>query len=116
MPGPFPAETQACDRRADALDGDLDPMSVLQVVLQQLGGPDRGMITRLAGIASEGCRDQGVDDLGDRLSITHIFSGALPLVNLSQFCDLANPHQDSFGNGAHDLTQYRLGPSSGFGG
>jgi len=66
MPGPFPAETQACDRRADALDGGLDPMSVLQVVLQQLGGPDRGMITRLAGIASEGCRDQGVDDLGDR--------------------------------------------------
>ena len=51
-----------------------------------------------------------------RLSITHIFSGALPLVNLGQFCDLANPHQDSFGNGAHDLTQYCLGPSSGFGG
>ena len=50
------------------------------------------------------------------LSITHIFSGALPLVNLGQFCDLANPHQDSFGNGAHDLTQYCLGPSSGFGG
>ena len=44
------------------------------------------------------------------LSITHIFSGALPLVNLSQFCDLANPHQDSFGNGAHDLTQYCSGP------
>ena len=51
-----------------------------------------------------------------QLSITHIFSGALPLVNLGQFCDLANPHQDSFGNGAHDLTQYCLGPSSGFGG
>jgi len=50
------------------------------------------------------------------LSITHIFSGALPLVNLGQFCDLANPHQDSFGNGADDLTQYCLGPSSGFGG
>ena len=50
------------------------------------------------------------------LSITHIFSGALRLVNLGQFCDLANPHQDSFGNGAHDLTQYCLGPSSGFGG
>ena len=41
-------------------------MSVLQVVLQQLGGPDRGMITRLAGIASEGRRNPGVDDLGDR--------------------------------------------------
>src|SRR5271157_630978 len=50
------------------------------------------------------------------LSITHIFSGALPLVNLGQFCDLANPHQDSFGNGAHDLTPCCLGPSSGFGG
>ena len=41
-------------------------MSVLQVVLQQLGGPDRGMITQLAGIASEDRRDPGVDDLGDR--------------------------------------------------
>ena len=41
-------------------------MSVLQVVLQQLGGPDRGMITRLAGTASEGRRNPGVDDLGDR--------------------------------------------------
>ena len=41
-------------------------MSVLQVVLQQLGGPDRGMITRLAGIAGEGRRNPGVDDLGDR--------------------------------------------------
>ena len=41
-------------------------MGVLQVVLQQLGGPDRGMITRLAGIASEGRRNPGVDDLGDR--------------------------------------------------
>lgn len=41
-------------------------MGVLQVVLQQLGGPDRGMITRLPGIAGESRRDQGVDDLGDR--------------------------------------------------
>ena len=41
-------------------------MSVLPVVLQQLGGPDRGTITRLPEIASEGRRDQGVDDLGDR--------------------------------------------------
>lgn len=41
-------------------------MSVLQVVPQQLGGPDRGMVTRLAGIAREGRLDQRVDGLGDR--------------------------------------------------
>ena len=41
-------------------------MSLLQVLLQQLGRPDRGMITGLAGIAGQGRRDQGVDDLGDR--------------------------------------------------
>jgi len=41
-------------------------MGSLQVVLQQLGGPDRGMITQLAGIAGEGRLDQGVDDRGDR--------------------------------------------------
>ena len=64
--------------------------------------------------AKPGSRPSGSPRSG--LSITHIFSGALPLVNLGQFCDLANPHQDSFGNGAHDLTQYCLGPSSGFGG
>src|SRR4051812_48271989 len=66
MPGPFPAETQARDRRADARDGSLDSMSVFQMVLQQLGSPNRRMITRLAGIAREGRLDQGVDDLGDR--------------------------------------------------
>ena len=42
-------------------------MSVLQVVPQQLGGPDRGMVTRLAGIAREGRLDQRIDGLGDRM-------------------------------------------------
>ena len=41
-------------------------MRSLQIMLQQLGGPDRGMITRLARIAGQGRLDQGVDDLGDR--------------------------------------------------
>src|SRR5262249_41288587 len=66
MPGPFPAEIQARDRRADALEGGPDSMGSLQVSLQQLGSPDRGMITQLAGIAGQGRRDQGVDDPGDR--------------------------------------------------
>src|SRR3954452_2686411 len=66
MSGPFPAELQACDRRANALDGGSDPVSLLQMVLQQLGGPDRRMITRRAGIAREGRLDQGGDHLGER--------------------------------------------------
>ena len=41
-------------------------MSVLEVVLQQLGGPDRCVIARLAGIGREGRRDQRVDDFSDR--------------------------------------------------
>ena len=79
-----------------------------------------GQTEFLSDTTSEACLADGHQPQGPTpffpLSITHIFSGALPLVNLSQFCDLANPHQDSFGNGAHDLTQYCLGPSSGFGG
>src|SRR3954452_1960782 len=66
MAGPLPAEAEACDRQTHALAGGLDPMGLLQVLHQQLGGPDRGMITQFARILREGRGDQGVDDPGDR--------------------------------------------------
>ena len=41
-------------------------MGLPQVVHQQFGGPDRGLITQLAWILSECRLDQGVDDPGDQ--------------------------------------------------
>jgi hypothetical protein len=41
-------------------------MSLPQVLHQQLGGPNRGVITQFAGVLSEGRVDQGVDDPGER--------------------------------------------------
>ena len=41
-------------------------MRSLQVVLQQCGSPDRGMITQRAGILSEGRLDPRVNNPGDR--------------------------------------------------
>jgi hypothetical protein len=41
-------------------------MSLPQVLHQQFGGPNRGVITQFAGILSEGRADQGVDDPGER--------------------------------------------------
>ena len=41
-------------------------MGLPQVVHQQFGGPNRGLITQLAWILSECRLDQGVDDPGDQ--------------------------------------------------
>ncbi len=41
-------------------------MGLPQVVHQQFGGPDRGLITQLAWTLSECRLDQGVDDPGDQ--------------------------------------------------
>jgi hypothetical protein len=45
-------------------------MSVLHVVLQQLGGPDCGMITQGPRILSEGRLDHRVDNPGERRRAT----------------------------------------------
>src|SRR3954447_25159037 len=62
MARPLPPHSQSCDGQAHTLARDSDAVHLFQVRPQERGGPDRGVIARLAGIGVDDLSDQRIDD------------------------------------------------------
>src|SRR4051812_2068860 len=60
MARPLPSDLQACDGTTDRLARDLDRVMILQVALQQGGGPDGRMIAEVSRIRGDDLGDQGI--------------------------------------------------------
>jgi hypothetical protein len=58
----LPADVEPGDGTADALARGLDPMRLLQVALQQWGGPDRGAVAVVTRVIVDDRVDQRVDN------------------------------------------------------
>src|SRR3954466_4810775 len=96
MSRPLPNDAQAVDRAADSLVGDLDPMMVAQILTQQRGGPDGGVIAQRPGVAVDHRGDQFVEGAARRAwpAETRGVEEARPEVPLGSFLESAQPVVD----------------------
>src|SRR5438128_7351270 len=96
MARPFPDDAQAVERAADGPVGALDPMPVAQILTQQWGGPDGGVIAERPWVAVDHRGDQFVDGAAGRPwpAKTRGVQEARPEVQLGSFLEPAQPVVD----------------------
>jgi hypothetical protein len=105
MSRPLPNDAQAVNRAADGLIGDLDPMMVAQILTQQRGGPDGGVIAERPGVAVDYRGDQFVEGAAGRAwpAETRGVEESRPEVQAGTFLEPAQPVVDGL---AADIEQF----------
>jgi hypothetical protein len=96
MTGPLPTDAQAVDRAADGPVGDRDRLMLPPVPTQEGGGPDRGVIAKLSGVAIDHRSDQFIDGATrrPRAAKARSVAAARPQVQFGSLLESAQPVVD----------------------